>query len=95
LEVEDAEDQLEDDEPVSLPTYSEYRTAVDVVKRFVTCTSSNPQDIAAVQTLEHLLFTMKRQQQQTTLDSFRSAIELICLGMNNSYWTNQVYTHVS
>ena len=55
---------------MSLPSYSEYRTAVDVVKRFVTCTSSNPQDIAAVQTLENLTFTIKRQQQQTTLDSF-------------------------
>ena len=54
---------------MSLPSYSECRTAVDV-KKFVTCTSSNPQDVAAVQTLENLLFTMKRQQQQTTLDSF-------------------------
>ena len=69
-ELGDAEDQLDDDDPVLVPTYSEYKTAVDVVKRFVTCMSSNPQDMVAVQTLEHLLFTMKREQQQTTLDSF-------------------------
>ena len=70
LELGDVEDQLDDDEPVFLPTYSEYKTAVDVVKRFVTCMLSNPQDMVAVQTLEHLLFTTKREQQQTTLDSF-------------------------
>ena len=32
LSTDDTEDLLEDNEPVSVPTYSEYKSAVDVVK---------------------------------------------------------------
>ena len=68
--TDDTEDPLEDDGPVSVPTYSEYTSAVDVVKRFMICMSSGHRDMVAVRTLEQFMFTTRREMQQTALDRF-------------------------
>lgn len=65
---EDDADADEQDVPVICPTTSEFRHAMDIARRFVTCTSDNQQDIQAVHSLEKLLFTIRRRQ--TTLHDF-------------------------
>ena len=64
------EDADQDDEPVTIPSYSDFYSAVDVVRRFVLCKSSTPNDLVAVQTLEKLLFSTKHDAVQTTIEDY-------------------------
>ena len=69
---EDNTDVDEQDVPVICPTTSEFRHAMDIARRFVTCTSDNQEDIRAVHSLEKLLFTTRRRQ-TTLYDFFRAS----------------------
>ena len=67
-EDEDDADIDEQDDPIICPTNSDYRNAMDVVRRYVMCTSDNSEDMKAVHRLEKLFFTFKHKQ--TTLDDY-------------------------
>ena len=61
VEEEDDADVDEQDHPLICPTNSDYRNAMDIIRRFVTCNSDNSEDIQAVYRLEKLFFTFKQK----------------------------------
>ena len=53
---EDDADIDDQDDPIICPTNSNYRKAMDVARRYVMCTSDNPEDMKVVYNLEKLFY---------------------------------------
>ena len=60
------------DEPVVCPTLSEYRSALDVVRHFVTSHSTDNEYLNVVSSLDELLYTVSFNRQTTITEFFQS-----------------------
>ena len=61
--------EYDDDEPVTCPTISEYRNALDIVRRFVTCHSTTSY-LNTIAELEDLLVNTTPRVKQTSLTDY-------------------------
>ena len=60
-----------DDEPIACPTISEFRDALDIVRRFVTCKTDTNSHLNSIAELEELLLkTSTKIYRQTSLTDF-------------------------
>ena len=62
-----------DDEPVVCPTISEFRNALDVVRRYMTCHTYNTHHLNAITELEDFLLNTSTIVRQSSLSDYYSA----------------------